>query len=745
MTTSVKPGRLLRFGEFELHQDAGELRRNGTRVSLPEQPFRLLTVLLERPGAIATRDELRERLWGADTFVDFEHGLNAAVKRLRDALGDSAEQPRYIETVPKRGYKFIATLDGVVTAPAESEVAPVAAGRRRLWRDFGIAVAVVVVGLIAAAFWPGRPSSAARNERLLTPGDGLRTNPAWSPDGLMIAYASAAAGTWDIWIQPVAGGPALPVTKLPGAELNPSWSPDGSTIVFDSIEPEGIYTVPMLGGEPTRLTTFGAKPRWSPDGRQILFGATERAVNGVHQRLYLIGMDRRPPRPVLEREISSLDDVRSWCWQRDSRRVSLVAARRGQPPGLFTVPIEGGAAVETRIPSDVRLNLDQAAWAADGRSVYVIGWRTDGTSDGWRFLLDSRTLQVERAEQLKAGGASVRDAAISPDGTRLAFALLTSSTRLWKVPLDADTTTATGDGTPDTEPGAVAGNADLAADGRSLAYVTFYPGSPTSELRLRDVTSGASQTLANDGHWRRSLQWSRDGQSLAYGIYLQTGDSETRETAIAVRRMSSNEERIITTRRVFRPYHVYAFPTDWSPKGDAVLAASDYLSPQFSLALFPVAAAPSAEKSATVVVSDPDYNVWQGNYSPNGRWLAFVANSRVNGTMTVEIVSSAGGPAADWLHVSTSGAADKPRWSPDGRRLYYTERGSVGYNVWSVPFDPVRGRLTGKASQVTRFMNPGHLLSPDLGHAEPSISRTFMILPIMERRGGIWMLDGVDR
>lgn len=108
-------------------------------------------------------------------------------------------------------------------------------------------------------------------------------------------------------------------------------------------------------------------------------------------------------------------------------------------------------------------------------------------------------------------------------------------------------------------------------------------------------------------------------------------------------------------------------------------------------------------------------------------------------------MSSAGGPATAWLHVTTSGAADRPRWSPDGRRLYYTEGGSVSSNVWAVPFDPEGGRLTGKASRVTRFTNPDHLLSPDLGSAEPSIARTFMILPIMERRGSIWMLDGVNR
>src|ERR1043165_4523865 len=101
---------VIHFGGCEVDLRAGELRRNGAKVKLQEQPLQILAMLLEHPGEIVTREELRARLWSADTFVDFDHGLNSAVKRLRDALGDSAEKPRFVETVGRRGYRFIAAL-----------------------------------------------------------------------------------------------------------------------------------------------------------------------------------------------------------------------------------------------------------------------------------------------------------------------------------------------------------------------------------------------------------------------------------------------------------------------------------------------------------------------------------------------------------------------------------------------------------------------------------------------------------
>jgi TolB-like protein/DNA-binding winged helix-turn-helix (wHTH) protein/Flp pilus assembly protein TadD len=157
---AVNPSRApLRFGAFEIDLDAGELRKQGRRIKLPHQAFRVLQILIEHPAHLISRDELRQSLWPADTFVEFDHSLNNAVSRLRDALGDVADNPRFIETVPRRGYRFIAPVDKPVDAPVdppanvaiiEQPAAVTPASTRTAWRWLGfacIAVAAMVVWL----------------------------------------------------------------------------------------------------------------------------------------------------------------------------------------------------------------------------------------------------------------------------------------------------------------------------------------------------------------------------------------------------------------------------------------------------------------------------------------------------------------------------------------------------------------------------------------------------------------------
>jgi len=118
MPPSNREAGLLRIGVFEVDLAAGELRKNGVRIRLQEQPFQVLAALLQNAGQVVTRDELRERIWPADTFVDFDHSLNTAVNKIRESLGDSASNPRFVETLARRGYRFLAPVDHIATPPA---------------------------------------------------------------------------------------------------------------------------------------------------------------------------------------------------------------------------------------------------------------------------------------------------------------------------------------------------------------------------------------------------------------------------------------------------------------------------------------------------------------------------------------------------------------------------------------------------------------------------------------------------
>ena len=217
---SAPAHRLVRFGAFELDLRSGELRKSGARLSLQQQPLQLLSVLLEHPGELVTREELRKRLWPDDTFVDFEHGLNAAVKRLRDTLGDSAESPRFVETVPRRGYRFI--------APASTPDGPAApngrgTGRWRVtwrWAIAGVGVGVMTLGIWSLLKAPVRENAGSNTASALgspgpvmrlTTGPNLNTEPVLSPDGEWVAYASdrVGQGNLDIWIAAPQRGRAL--------------------------------------------------------------------------------------------------------------------------------------------------------------------------------------------------------------------------------------------------------------------------------------------------------------------------------------------------------------------------------------------------------------------------------------------------------------------------------------------------------------------------------------------------------
>src|SRR6201981_3373183 len=146
---------ILRFGVFEVDVRAGELRKQGKRIKLQDQPFHVLTVLLQRPGEIVTREELRNQNWPPDTFVDFDNSLNTAINKLREALGDSADNPRFIETLPRRGYRFIAPVTGVDGATRGTATGVPARPRSRKI-IVTVAVVLLAAGIAGGLFWRAR-------------------------------------------------------------------------------------------------------------------------------------------------------------------------------------------------------------------------------------------------------------------------------------------------------------------------------------------------------------------------------------------------------------------------------------------------------------------------------------------------------------------------------------------------------------------------------------------------------------
>ena len=326
------------FGEFELDENSGELWKDGARQLVAEQPFALLRALLARPGDLVGRDELRQRLWPADTFVDFEHGLNAAVKKLRDALGDSADSPRFIETIPRRGYRFIARVkplrpDAAQPARSSGDSAPnlttapgvlpsytgpqaLALGSKadRFWRRkssnlIGILVALAVcLGAVAIA-WNALRSSIApsfdvtRFEIELPPGDvlvrrGHQSSVALAPDGSRFVYAAWRNGERQLFLRSMDQPAVILIPGTQGVQGAPFFSPDGKWIGF--FAGGKLLKASVAGGPPVEICRGlnGKGASWGPDNTIVFapnaFGGLWRvsALGGTPTRLTTLDTKR---------------------------------------------------------------------------------------------------------------------------------------------------------------------------------------------------------------------------------------------------------------------------------------------------------------------------------------------------------------------------------------------------------------------------------------------------------------------
>src|SRR5690349_12813060 len=344
------------FGPFEVDPAAGELRKRGVRLHLSGQPFQILLTLLAHSGEVVTREQLREQVWGETTFVDFEHGLNAAMNKLRRALGDSAEKPRYIETVPGRGYRFIGIPEPDHVAPVfplNVSIVPEQRRERRrsgIWRWLALAAVLVVISL--ALVWLFHRSSVSSPSWKITPlttDAGLSNAPALSPDGKLVAYSSDRdlSGKRDLYIQQVAGGQPIRLTFDGEGNTTPDFSPDGSEIVFHSNrDGGGIYEIPAFGGEARLLAREGLTPKFSSDGSQIAYWIGDEHVAYPvpgSGSVWVVPVAGGPPRQIGP----NFTSARYPIWSPDGKRLLFIgytSQKAYESSGIdwWVAPTDGG-------------------------------------------------------------------------------------------------------------------------------------------------------------------------------------------------------------------------------------------------------------------------------------------------------------------------------------------------------------------------------------------------------------------
>lgn len=614
----------LKFGPFLLDTRAGELRKNGAKIRLQEKPLRVLAALAEQQGQLVTREELKRRLWPDDTFVDFETGLNTAVSKLRDALSDSAERPRFIETIPRRGYRFLSPVEILPSngrialeapiygapPPAEPTLQPVAEGLNiheqapsaeleksgtllarshstaaNFWRHAAVAACVA---LIAFTIWWLTPLPEPRILNIYpvtsTGREDFQVKPA--TDGVRIFYVQRAGDHYELMQASINGGDSKKMeTPFPNTLI---WdvSPDGSQYLMTSFahrgEPSPLWSWPATGGAPVKLDDLvSGSAAWSSGGKMIVYHAGHD--------LWVANADGTGKRKL--RTFQEEPDAPAWSPDGRHIRFNLNDPDR-KTSSIWEIGPDG---------SDPRPVLPN--WQACCGT-----W----TPDGRYFIFVDTGQSPSRLWALREKGDWLRR---SPRGP---FLLASEATSSWS-PLV----------------------------GKDNKRVFFYVTSLLGDLELMDVKSHRFKSFLPNVR-PAMLSFSRDGQWVSY-VHLNTD-------LLWISRPDGREPRQLAA-----PGFVIGFPR-WSPDGKQLVFGGEKPREPVNAFTIPVEGGrPEPLVPGTDGLSDPDW-------SPDGSSIivsrSVPASANGNPDSMLAIVDMTSRRLQD---VPGSRNLYSPRWSPDGR------------------------------------------------------------------------------
>ncbi len=509
------------IGDWLIDPAANELKRNGNVVRLEPRAMQALLCLAENAGRPVTREELLARAW-ADCIVN-DDSLSSAISKLRKAFGDDSKEPRFIETVPKVGYRLVAS----VQRKAENNGEPVAAsipfpiqqpetplappGNRRRWMAAGAATMLLIV---AAFIWQMRLRGdsalpVSKTALPITSFPGIEISPAFSPgagDRVAFAWRGTKQDNWDIYVQVVGAGNPLRLTENTAVDFNPAWSPDGRFVAFSRFEKGKceIRQVPALGGAEVKLADceFNEVPAlaWSPDGRWLAW--PDRVQTNEPFRIVLFELASSQKRVLTAPPAGTLGDL-DLAFAPDSQSLAFL---RSPVPGVedaWIVKLTGG---EPRRVTTDNVKVHGVDWTPDGKHLVYASNR------GGLFSLWRSAIHGGEPQSIGVGGGNTDAPSVAPDGKRIAYELWQDEANIYRLdlkqPSDAQATKLLFSTRWDWNPA-------YSPDGARIAFVSDRRGS--SEIWTADKDgANLAQRTSFGGPLVTAPQWSPDGLQIVF-------------------------------------------------------------------------------------------------------------------------------------------------------------------------------------------------------------------------------------
>ena len=648
--------RIVQFGLFELDLDARELRKSGVRIKLQEQPFQILAMLLERPGTLVTREELQKKLWPEDTFVDFDLSLNSAVKKLRQALNDDSENPRYVETLYRRGYRFIGPVNGssadqievvqspVSTTPSEpvltARVSPPAIPRRSFLVYGATALLVILVAVLVYRSIPSQPPRVLGFNQITH--DGLFKFQVFS-DGERL-YLNEMQGDHFVVNQvSVAGGETSSVpTPFANVTIR-GIAPNGSALIATSFQGTGgradTWSLPLPSGPPRRLSNLpvdsaawspdgdqAASVAWTPDGNQVAFS------NGPD--IYLAESDLSEPHKLA----TASGYVSRLHFSPDGRRLRFDITDPGNSSTAVWEVGRDGNGLRPLLPGWNSVPHERCgSWTPDGR-YFVFQSSRQGRNSVWVLAEKSSWFGgTSKPVQLTNGPLDFQSPVVSKDGKRI-FAI-GSQPRAELVRYS---------GKSGFEPyldGSSIQDLAFSTDGKWMAYVTV----PEGQLWRSRVDGTERLQLSPEGLAAELPRWSPDAKQIVF-----VGSSYKTDWLAYL--ISSDG----TGLRELIPGAPSGYDPGWSPDGKSVVLR---LGSGGSLETHPSGIVIYDLETRKISPLPDTQQLFSPRWSPDGRYIAALTNDSLK-LMLFDRASQ------KWQELASI-PIGYPSWSHDGEYLYF--------------------------------------------------------------------------